>query len=57
MAYAWLVTSEVLEELVFSIGDFVRRIAFEVGLWEQAHQNERRIHARPISTAVATDTD
>jgi hypothetical protein len=56
LAYVWLVTSEVFEEMLFSVGDFFRRIAFEIGTREQAHQNERRIYTRPISTAKATDT-
>ncbi len=56
MAYVWLITSEVFEELVFSIGDLFRRIAFEIGTREQAHQDERRMYARPASTARATDT-
>lgn len=56
MAYVWLITSEVFEEMLFSAGDFFGRIAFEIRTREQAHQDERRIYTRPASTAKATDT-
>lgn len=55
MAYAWLVTSEVFEELVFNAGDFFRQIAFQMGTKERAPKIESRIYTRPSSTAKATD--
>ncbi|MBM3157183.1 MAG: hypothetical protein FJ004_07835 [Chloroflexi bacterium] len=55
MAYAWLVTSEVFEELVFNASDFFRRIAYDVGAREQAPKHESRIYTRQTSTAKATD--
>jgi hypothetical protein len=56
MAYVWLVTSEVLEELIFNAGDFFRRIAFNAGDREQAPKVETRIYTRQTSIAKATDT-
>ena len=56
MAYVWLVTSEVLEELIFNTGDFLRRIAYEIGAKEQAPKVESRMYTRPSSAANAIDT-
>jgi len=56
IAYVWLVTSEVLEELVFNAGDFFRRIAFNAGAREQTPKVESRMYTRSSSTAKATDT-
>ena len=56
MAYVWLVTGEVLEELIFNAGDFFRRIAFNAGDREQAPKVETRMYTRPSSTANAIDT-
>lgn len=56
MAYAWLVTSEVFEELVFNTCDFFRRIAYDVGDRERNPKAESRIYTRPSSTAKVTDT-
>ncbi len=55
MAYVWLVTSEVFEELVFNTGDFFRRTAFQIGTREQSPKIESRMYTRPSSTAKATD--
>ena len=56
MAYVWLVTSEVFEELVFNAGDFFRRIAFQTGTMERAPKIESRMYTHPSSTAKVTDT-
>ena len=56
MAYAWLVTSEVFEEMVFNTGDFFRRIAYDAGAREQAPKIESRVYTSPSSTAKVTDT-
>jgi hypothetical protein len=56
IAYVWLVTSEILEELVFNAGDFFRRIAYDARAGEQATKHESRIYTRPSSTAKVTDT-
>jgi hypothetical protein len=56
LAYVWLITSEVFEEIVFNAGDFFRRIAFAAGAREQAPKIESRMYTHPSSTAKATDT-
>ena len=56
MAYVWLVTSEVLEELIFNAGDFFRGISFNAGYREQAPKVETRIYTRQTSIVKATDT-
>jgi hypothetical protein len=56
MAYVWLVTSEVLEELIFNAGDFFRRITYGFGSKEQAPKIESRMYTRSSPAAKVTDT-
>jgi len=59
LAYVWLVTTEVVEEMFYlAIGDFFRRFIATAEFREESPKVERRVLSRqnPTTAVEATDT-
>lgn len=58
LAYVWLVTTEMVEELFYlTIGDFLRRFIATAEFREESPKVERRLLSRQNPTTVVKVTD